>query len=132
MALEAATLPVGAETPATRVAKPPLRQMEDGAKDFKVLQKWPRGTWVATPAARERTKAARTGRTAKQTGRGAMCDGRLWDGCGVEPGRVAPWVMRLRCPEASLVANALPFGAIASSTYASLMRDESRIRPTPI
>ena len=132
MALEAATLPVGVETPATRVAKPPLRQMEDGAKGFKVLQKRPRATWVATPAARERTKAARTGRTAKQTGRGAMCDGHLRDGCGVEPGRLAPWVMWLKRPEASLCLAALRFGAMGSSTCTRLMCDEAWIRPTPV
>jgi len=60
--------------------------MEDGQKVCKVLQEWPRATWVATPAARERTKAARTGRIATQTGRGAMCDGHLRDGRGVEGG----------------------------------------------
>jgi hypothetical protein len=69
---------------------PPLNRMEDGQKGGEVLQNWPRATWVATPAARERTKTARTGRTAKQTGRGAMCDRHWRDGCRVGAGLVEP------------------------------------------
>lgn len=61
-----------------------------------------------------------------------MCDGHWRDGCGVDAGVFGPLALRFRFFKTSLVAIDLPFSAMASSTYASLMRDGSRIRPTPI